>query len=115
MPFDAKELMIDITKVGNAQIHCGGTYCYNPSFCQCTYLITHHCGYISYVPCKFGTYTCIASIVTCGGTIYCAGSNDPTILFQQIDKETIAMAKAQLAVAMKEIEAQEKRLAAGHK
>ena len=43
MPFDAKELMIDITKAGGVQGYCPlGTYHCSPTFCQCTYQLTFH-------------------------------------------------------------------------
>jgi ribosomal protein L6P/L9E len=49
--------------------------------------------------------------VTCGGTIYCAGSNDPTIIVQGIDREALTAVKAQLNAALKEVDQYEKRLA----
>ena len=112
MAFDVKELMIDITKAG-AHFGCQPTiFCVYPSFhCLCTYQITYHCINPTFLPCRFGTYTCFGSILTCGGTIYCAGSNDPTILYQGIDRETLTAVKAQLSSALKEVEIQEKRLA----
>ncbi len=114
MAFDVKELMIDITKAGSAQLGCFHftINCGYPSFCHCTYQITF-CN-PTYI-CKFGTYTCLASILTCGGTIYCAGSNDPTILFQGIDQETLTAVKTQLHAALKEVEQHEKQLAAASK
>jgi hypothetical protein len=109
MAFDVKELMIDLTKVGT-QLACPNTFCGFPSYhCFCTYQITF-CHQPTFLPCKFGTYTCFGSIVTCGGTIYCAGSNDPTILFQGIDRATLTAVKAQLNAALKEVAIQEKRL-----
>ncbi len=115
MAFDVKELMIDITKVGNVCyptiVFCGiHTYT-----CLCTFQFTicHHLP--TFVACKFGTYTCFGSIVTCGGTIYCAGSNDPTILYQGIDRETLTAVKAQLTAALKEVDAVQKRLAGSSK
>ena len=113
MAFDAKELMIDITKAGLPHIPCNPTFCGYPTFhCLCTYQVTVHCFPGSTIlPCRIGTYTCYGSIFTCGGTIYCAGSNDPTILYQGIDRETLETIKAQLQSATKEVEQQEKRLA----
>ena len=111
MAFDVKELMIDITKTG-PQLACPNTFCVHPSFhCFCTYQITFHCIQPTFLPCKYGTYTCFGSIITCGGTIYCAGSNDPTILFQGVDKETLTAVRAQLNAALKEVDTLEKRLA----
>ncbi len=112
MAFDVKELMIDITKVGSAQLGCFHftINCGYPSFCNCTYQITWHCFQPTFVPCKFGTYTCFGSVLTCGGTIYCAGSNDPTIFYQGIDRETLAAVKSQLNAALKEVEMHEKQL-----
>jgi hypothetical protein len=118
MAFDAKELMIDITKAGTAQLACQPTFhqcqptfgCH-PTYCLCTYQITFHCLTGTIVPCQFGTYTCFGSILTCGGTIYCAGSNDPTILYQGIDRETVVKLKEQLKKAQDELALQEKRLA----
>ena len=110
MPFDVKELMIDITKTGT-HIACPNTFCGFPSYhCFCTYQITFHCLQPTFLPCKFGTYTCFGSIVTCGGTIYCAGSNDPGILFQGIDRETLTAMREQLNAALKEVDITEKRL-----
>ena len=45
MAFDVKELMIDITKAGSAQLGCFHftINCGYPSFCNCTYQITWHC------------------------------------------------------------------------
>ena len=63
------------------------------------------------MPCQLGTYTCFGSILTCGGTIYCAGSNDPTILYQGIDRDTVVKLKEQLKRALDEVVLQEKRLA----
>ncbi|HVP53812.1 MAG TPA: hypothetical protein VMU45_02370 [Candidatus Eisenbacteria bacterium] len=114
MAFDVKELMIDITKAGSAQYACHPTiFCGYPTFhCLCTYQITYHCFQPTFLPCKFGTYTCFAgSVVTCGGTIYCAGSNDPTILVQGIDRETLTAVKTQLTAALKEVDVAQKRLA----
>jgi hypothetical protein len=112
MPFDVKELMIDITKAGT-QFACPNTFCGYPTFhCLCTNQITWHCIQPTLLPCQFGTYTCFAgSIVTCGGTIYCAGSNDPTIIVQGIDREALTAVKAQLNAALKEVDLYEKRLA----
>ncbi len=95
------------------QFGCHPTiFCGYPTFqCQCTYQITYHCFNPTFVPCQFGTYTCFGSILTCGGTIYCAGSNDPTILFPGIDQQTLTAVKAQLNSALKEVEEYEKRLA----
>ena len=111
MPFDVKELMVDITKVGAAQFQClHFTY-----HCPCTYMFTHPCLNPTYLPCKFGTYTCIGSIITCTGTIYCAGSNDPTILYQGFDKATLGAVREQLHAALKEVDQVEKRLFEGRK
>ena len=121
MAFDAKELMIDITKVGTGQFGCLPTLCNptfhqcqptfgcHPTFCHCTYQLTCFAGTI--LPCNFGTYTCFGSVLTCGGTIYCAGSNDPTILYQGINQETVVKLKEQLKKAQEELAIQEKRLA----
>jgi len=111
MAFDVKELMIDITKAG-PQFACPNTFCVYPTFhCLCTNRITWHCINPTLLPCQFGTYTCFAgSVVTCGGTIYCAGSNDPTILVQGIDRETLGEVRAQLNAALKQVDAYEKRM-----
>jgi hypothetical protein len=118
MAFDVKELMIDITKAQEGQLLC------HPSVITPTV----GCGYYSCHPtmfvchpsvrtttlllCRFGTYTCFGgSILTCGGTIYCAGTEEPTILFQGIDHETLKAVKAQLHEALKEVDEHEKRLA----
>lgn len=105
MAFDVKELMIDITKVGSAQFCQPTIACHYPTYhhCWCTHQIT-------IIPCRWGTYTCYASILTCGGTIYCAGSNDPTILYQGIDRETLTKIKEQLTSALKEVEQHEKQI-----
>ena len=117
MAFDVKELMIDITKAGPAcfietlgcanQISRCNFGCSIPPSCYYQTIPIH----APILVCALATYTCLDTIVTCGGTIYCAGSNEPTILFQNIGKETVAQAKAQLKNALREIEAQEKRLA----
>ncbi len=101
MAFNVKELMIDITKAGAAQQICAlNTFQCHPTFCLCTAQFTHclctyeitYCITPTHVTCRFGTYTCFAgSIVTCGGTIYCAGSNDPTWYLQGIDQETLTV------------------------
>ncbi len=116
MAFDVKELMIDITKAGSGQFGCHPSkFCAIPTYyCLCTFQITH-CLQPTFVPCRFGTYTCFATIVTCGGTIYCAGSNDPTILYEGIDRETLTAVKAQLNAALKEVDAVQKRLAGSSK
>ena len=95
MAFDIKELMVDITKASPEQWGC------HPSLHTTTI-----------VPCNLGTYTCFAgSIVTCGGTIYCAGTEDPTLLFKGMDREVLEEIKAQLQNALKEVEQREKKLA----
>ena len=140
MAFDVKELMIDITRVG-AQINCnptvacyasgggcyasgggcyasgGGCYasgggCYASGGCHPTLicLVTLHCT-PSVLPCRFGTYTCLDTRLTCGGTIYCAGTENRTILYQNIERETLAAVKEQLSSALKEIEQHESRVA----
>ena len=111
MAFDVKELMIDITKAAGSAYHaCQPTIaCHYPTYHFCT--LNTHCFNITFVPCRFGTYTCFNSIITCGGTIYCAGSNDPTILYQGIDRETFSAIKEQLTSALQEVEKQEKQLA----
>ena len=116
MAFDVKELMIDITKAG-PQYACPNTFCAYPTFhCPCTNAITWHCIQPTLLPCKYGTYTCFAgSIVTCGGTIYCAGSIDPTFVVQGLDREALRDVKAQLAAALKEVDQYEKRIGGGGK
>ena len=71
-------------------------------------MLTHCTGTI--LPCKFGTYTCIDTRITCGGTIYCAGTEDRTILYQGVEQETLTEVKAQLHSALKEIEHLERRV-----
>jgi hypothetical protein len=112
MAFDVKELMIDISKAGT-QFACPNTFCAYPTFhCLCTNAITWHCGTPTFLPCHYGTYTCFAgTIVTCGGTIYCAGSIDPTFVVKEIDREALTGIRAQLNAALKEVDAYEKRLA----
>jgi hypothetical protein len=77
---------------------------------NCTYGVLTHCT-PSILPCRFGTYTCLDTRITCGGTIYCAGTEDRTILYQGIERETLAEVKAQLNAALKEIEHLESRVA----
>ena len=117
MAFDVKELMIDITKAGEGlpgcqpskmtiTLGCFGTICH-PTVFAC-----HPSVQTTWILCKLGTYTCFAgSIVTCGGTIYCAGTEDPTILFQGVDQDALKAVKTQLQNALKEVEQHEKRLA----
>ena len=115
MAFDVKELMIDITKAREGHLGC------HPSVITptlgCGHLPTMFVCHPSVLTttllvCKLGTYTCFAgSILTCGGTIYCAGTEEPTILFQGIDHETLKAVKAQLHEALKEVDQHEKRLA----
>lgn len=117
MAFDVKELMIDITKAWEGPLGCHpskitptlgcGYSCLPTMFvCHPSVLTT------TLLVCKLGTYTCFAgSMLTCGGTIYCAGTEEPTILFQGIDHETLRAVKAQLHEALEEVEQHEKRLA----
>jgi hypothetical protein len=116
MAFDVKELMIDITKAREEYVGC------HPSLitpigcghnCLPTMFVCHPSVYTTtLLVCRLGTYTCFAgSILTCGGTIYCAGTEEPTVLFQGIDHETLKAVKAQLHEALKEVDKHEKRLA----
>jgi hypothetical protein len=140
MTFDVKELMIDITKIGKVNFGCQPTIggcqatiacglatnfcdlttincqptvaCALPTYqCLCTYPTIAPCRVGTVLPCRLGTYTCFGSVLTCAGTPYCAGSNDPTILYQGIDQETVTALKAQLHSALKEVEGHENRLA----
>ena len=77
---------------------------------HCTYGVLTHCT-PSIQPCKFGTYTCLDTRITCGGTIYCAGTENRTILYQGIEREVLTEVKAQLHSALKEIEQLEGRVA----
>jgi len=114
MAFDIKELMVDITKASPEQWGCHPSIL--PPTCGCTYHTVMLCHpslhTTTIVPCNLGTYTCFAgSIVTCGGTIYCAGTEDPTLLFKGMDREVMEEIKAQLQNALKEGEQREKKLA----
>ena len=114
MAFDIKELMVDITKASPEQWGCHPSIL--PPTCGCTYHTVMLCHpslpTTTIVPCNLGTYTCFAgSIVTCGGTIYCAGTEDPTLLFKGMDREVLEEIKAQLQNALKEVEQREKNLA----
>jgi|SRR6516162_3874424 len=114
MAFDIKELMVDITKASPEQWGCHPSIL--PPTCGCTYHTVMLCHpslhTTTIVPCNLGTYTCFAgSIVTCGGTIYCAGTEDPTLLFKGMDREVLEEIKAQLQNALKEVEQREKKLA----
>jgi hypothetical protein len=114
MAFDIKELMVDITKASPEQWGCHPSIL--PPTCGCTYHTVMLCHpslhTTTLVPCNLGTYTCFAgSIVTCGGTIYCAGTEDPTLLFKGMDREVLEEIKAQLQNALKEVEQREKNLA----
>ncbi|HKD84212.1 MAG TPA: hypothetical protein VKB58_05650 [Terriglobales bacterium] len=123
MPFDVKELMIDITKtgaqgVGGAQILCAfNTQCH-PTFCLCTYQFSCACTYHftycitpTHVTCTLGTYTCYGgTIITCGPSIFCAGTQDPTWYEQAVNVETVAALKTQLHAALAELDKAEKRL-----
>jgi hypothetical protein len=114
MAFDIKELMVDITKASPEQWGCHPSIL--PPTCGCTYHTVMLCHpslhTTTLVPCNLGTYTCFAgSIVTCGGTIYCAGTEDPTLLFKGMDREVLEEIKAQLQNALKEVEQREKKLA----
>jgi hypothetical protein len=101
--------------------YASGGGCYASGGCQPTYICrpTIHCYGLTHItcyavtiaPCKFGTYTCLDTRLTCGGTIYCAGTENPTILYQGIERETLAEVKAQLNSALKEIDQVENRLA----
>jgi hypothetical protein len=90
------------TVICRPTIHCLCTL-------NCTYLLTHCTP--SILPCKFGTYTCLDTRLTCGGTIYCAGTENRPILYQGIERESLAEVKAQLNAALKEIEQHESRVA----
>jgi len=114
MAFDIKELMVDITKASPEQWGCHPSIL--PPTCGCTYHTVMLCHpslhTTTIVPCNLGTYTCFGgSIVTCGGTIYCAGTEDPTLLFKGMDREVLEEIKAQLQNALKEVEQREKKLA----
>jgi len=114
MAFDIKELMVDITKASPEQWGCHPSIL--PPTCGCTYHTVMLCHpslhTTTIVPCNLGTYTCFAgSIVTCGGTIYCAGTEDPTLLFKGMEREGMEEIKAQLQNALKEVEQREKKLA----
>src|SRR5271169_762942 len=119
MAFDVKELMIDITKAGEGLLGCHPskmtitvTWGCCGTICHPTVFACHPSVPTTWILCKLGTYTCFAgSIVTCGGTIYCAGTEDPTIVFQGIDQDALKAVKAQLQNALKEVEQHEKRLA----
>ena len=107
MAFDIKELMIDLTKVSAGQQFCGPSLPY-PCVNSCYFC---HPSVQPPLPCRLGTYTCFAgSIVTCGGTIYCAGTQDPTLLLKGMDREVLAEIKAQLENALKEVEQRERNL-----
>ncbi len=77
---------------------------------HCTYGLLTHCT-PSILPCKFGTYTCLDTRITCGGTIYCAGTENRTILYQGIEREALAEVKEQLHSALRELEQLENRVA----
>jgi len=110
MAFDVKELMVDITKLDRpfCRVLTLDGPCIFPTWIPCQHSLAPFC--------KLNTYTCFAgSLLTCGGTPFCAGTNDPTIRFQGIDKEALAAIKAQLNAAVKEVEQLEKRLAKASK
>ena len=119
MAFDVKELMIDITKACEQPIGCHPSkIVITPTLgCGYTCLPTMFVCHPSVVTttllvCKLGTYTCFAgSILTCGGTIYSAGTEEPTVLYQGIDQETLKAVKAQLHRALEEVERHEERSA----
>ncbi len=127
MAFDAKELMIDITKAGGAQFCLANTFhCGYPSLCHCTYQITcyctfgctfqftFHCVLNTFKACQLGTYTCLDTKITCAGTPYCAAT-EPLPYGQGVDPETLSAMKTQLHAALKEVEQHEKHLAAAEK
>jgi hypothetical protein len=118
MAFDVKELMIDITKAGEGLLGChpskmtAVTWGCCGTICHPTVYVCHPSVPTTWIVCTLGTYTCFAgSIVTCGGTIYCAGTEDPTILFKGVDQDILKAVKAQLQNALKDVEQHEKRLA----
>lgn len=91
------------TVICRPTIHCLCTV-------NCTYGVLTHCT-PSILPCKFGTYTCLDTRITCGGTIFCAGTENRTILYQGIEREALAEVKEQLNTALREIEHLENRVA----
>ncbi len=91
------------TVICRPTIHCLCTV-------NCTYGVLTHCT-PSILPCKFGTYTCLDTRITCGGTIFCAGTENRTILYQGIEREALAEVKEQLNTALREIEQLEHRVA----